>query len=92
MLEGTNAIPFQWAMLESDDYQTYIANLRAVGCPEPVLRDLIAAELKELYVVQDRSGSSGLAFWAHGEQRQRETREPVHTQQGGIHLTRGRMS
>jgi hypothetical protein len=36
-------------MIESDDYAVYVANLRAVGCPEPILRDMIVAELETLY-------------------------------------------
>jgi hypothetical protein len=39
----------RWNELESKDYPTYVANLRKVGCPEPVLRRIIGAELKELY-------------------------------------------
>jgi hypothetical protein len=36
-------------MLESDDYHNYISNLRAVGCPEGVIRDIIVADLDDLY-------------------------------------------
>ena len=31
---------FVWSQIESDDYATYIANLRRIGCPEPTVRDL----------------------------------------------------
>lgn len=41
--------PFHWSEIESDDYRQYIANLRAIGCPEPVIRDLIAADLTQLF-------------------------------------------
>ena len=41
--------PLRWSELESKDYQTYVANLRKAGCPEPVLRRIIGAELRELY-------------------------------------------
>jgi hypothetical protein len=40
--------PLRWNELESEDYPTYVANLRKAGCPEPVLRRIIGAELKEL--------------------------------------------
>lgn len=46
---ATSAPPFRWSEIESDDYRQYIANLRAVGCPEPVIRDLIAADLTQFY-------------------------------------------
>ena len=41
--------PLHWNELESEDYPTYVANLRKAGCPEVVLRRIISAELKELY-------------------------------------------
>lgn len=41
--------PLRWNELESKDYPTYVANLRQAGCPEPVLRRIIAGELKELH-------------------------------------------
>lgn len=37
--------PFRWSQLESADYPTYVANLRAIGCPEQTLRDIISADL-----------------------------------------------
>src|SRR6516225_2853916 len=40
---------FRWASLESSDYPTYIANLRAIGCPEQTIRDIISADVKSLY-------------------------------------------
>ena len=38
----------QWAQLESEDYRTYIKRLRAIGCPEQTIRDLIIADLDKL--------------------------------------------
>src|SRR3989442_340408 len=38
-----------WRTVESDDYKKYIANLRAVGCPEKTVRDVIIADVNELY-------------------------------------------
>jgi hypothetical protein len=40
---------FTWAEVESDDYPTYIANLRRIGCPEKTIRDIIVADVGELY-------------------------------------------
>lgn len=37
--------PFRWSQLESPDYPTYVANLRAIGCPEQTLRDIISADV-----------------------------------------------
>jgi len=32
------APPIDWQMVESEDYKKYIANLRAIGCPEETIR------------------------------------------------------
>jgi LysM repeat protein len=40
---------FTWRDLESGDYATYIANLRGVGCPEQTIRDIIIADVNDLY-------------------------------------------
>lgn len=46
---STAPASLRWRDLESADYPTYIANLRKAGCPEPVLRRIIGADLRELY-------------------------------------------
>jgi hypothetical protein len=40
---------FRWSQLESTDYKIYIANLRGIGCPEQTIRDLIVADVHNLY-------------------------------------------
>jgi hypothetical protein len=40
---------FHWSEVESPDYQVYVANLRAIGCPERTIRDLIVADVNELF-------------------------------------------
>jgi len=40
---------FEWSMLESEDYVTYIQNLRAVGCPEETVRDIIVADVDKIF-------------------------------------------
>ncbi len=40
---------FHWSQIESDNYETYIRNLRSIGCPQSTLRDIIAADLNELF-------------------------------------------
>ncbi len=47
--------PFLWSAIESADYRQYIANLRAVGCPEQTIRDIVATELCALY--RQRAGA-----------------------------------
>ena len=41
--------PFRWAEIESADYRQYVANLRTVGCPEPVIRHIVIADLNQLH-------------------------------------------
>jgi len=40
---------FSWGEIESDDYPVYIANLRRIGCPEATIRDIIVADVNQLY-------------------------------------------
>src|ERR1051325_11206357 len=42
--------PFRWSMIESEDYAVYIDNLRAIGCPDSTLRDIIYADVSEMFV------------------------------------------
>jgi len=40
---------FTWSEVESADYEKYIINLREIGCPEPTIRDIIVADVNQLY-------------------------------------------
>src|SRR5947207_14509939 len=40
---------FTWAEIESADYPTFIANLRAIGCPESTIRDIIVADVNQQF-------------------------------------------
>lgn len=40
---------FTWAEVESPDYAAYIKNLRDIGCPEATLRDIIVADVNQLF-------------------------------------------
>jgi hypothetical protein len=40
---------FNWSELESENYRTYITNLRRIGCPEQTIRDIITADVASLY-------------------------------------------
>lgn len=48
------APPFHWSELESSSYPDYIAKLRAAGCPESVIRDVITADLAQVYAARAR--------------------------------------
>jgi hypothetical protein len=49
---------FSWRMIESDDYRRYLANLRKVECPEYLVRDILVADLDDLYATRKRSGNN----------------------------------
>ncbi len=44
--------PFHWAQLESSDYRVYLANLRGIGCPETTVRDILIADVDDLFSVR----------------------------------------
>jgi tRNA U38,U39,U40 pseudouridine synthase TruA len=62
----------QWSQLESSDYRQYIANLRAVGCPEATVRDIIITDVMRLYAARrGKFYQNGRAFkyWETDEKR-----------------------
>jgi len=46
---------FVWGQIESSDYRVFISNLREIGCPEPTIRDIIVAEVDQIFA-RRRSG------------------------------------
>ena len=43
---------FHWSEVESSDYRKYIANLRAINCPEATIKDIILTDILKLYAAQ----------------------------------------
>ena len=43
---ATFAGRINWASIESTTYHTYINNLRAIGCPEETVRDIIITDIQ----------------------------------------------
>jgi hypothetical protein len=48
----TNAVPFDWRQVESEDYKQYIANLRIIGCPEKTIKEIILADVNDLFAAR----------------------------------------
>jgi len=44
------AAPFDWSQVESEDFSIYAENLRGIGCPEETVRDILTAEINDLFV------------------------------------------
>lgn len=42
-------LSFNWSEIESPDYPTYIGNLRRIGCPEKTIRDIVVADVNEVF-------------------------------------------
>lgn len=70
-LPVTNATPspatpgaFSWRSIESREYRQYIANLRNIGCPEQTVRDIIIADVANLYAAKKRSLAQARPYWS----------------------------
>ena len=66
---STSVRTFNWESVESADYRQYIANLRSVGCPDKTIRDIILADVTELYDQRKklvRAGGKKFEYWKPG--------------------------
>ena len=65
--------PFTWHRVETEDYPRYVANLRAIGCPEETVQDIIYSEVTKLYAEKMRALSrqyrtaSAAEYWKSDE-------------------------
>jgi len=63
-----------WRLIASADYRQYIANLRAVNCPEWLIRDIIVADIDDLYRQKSRTDPVYFAPWQGADQRRQAAR------------------
>jgi hypothetical protein len=66
----TNA--FKWDQVETADYRQYIANLRAIGCPEVTIKDIVLTDVMRLYAQrrgQYYHNGRDFKFWETDEKR-----------------------
>jgi len=59
-----------WRAVESEDYKRYIANLQAIGCPEKTIRDIIIADINELYrqrFLAEFPMTNRIEYWVGGD-------------------------
>lgn len=66
----TNA--FHWQQLEATNYDEFVSNLRAVGCPPRTIRDIIFADAVRRYADLQVLAPEPASFWLAGKAR-RET-------------------
>ena len=48
----TSVTPFHWDQVVSSDFFAYRDNLRAVGCPDRTLRDILLSEVNRTYAAR----------------------------------------
>jgi hypothetical protein len=63
-------VAFDWQQVEATDYPTYIANLRAIRCPEQTVRDIVKADVANLFAQQRQglSNSPASGRWSPAEE------------------------
>jgi len=66
--------PFHWSQLEStNDYRVYVANLRAIGCPEPTVQDIVRGDAWRGFSFQRQQlglDGSGTGKWSRLQEAQ----------------------
>ena len=61
---------FHWSQVESPHYERYMANLRAVGCPEKTIRDILVRDIEKTYALRMAKRPGPTNFWACGPERE----------------------
>ena len=62
---------FHWAQIESEDYRSYIARLRSIGCPDQTIVDIIIADLDKVLAPRVSMASGhrkNLQYWQSEEE------------------------
>lgn len=75
---------FNWWQLESEDFSTYIANLRAVGCPEQTVRSIVTAEVAAQFEEERQAIASRPATTEAARQQQRQLLDRLPREQQAV--------
>ena len=85
LLAALASLPLNWSAIESTNYISYINNLRAFGCPEETIRDIIITDVAKNYArrrAEIRARVGGYRFWQTSDTGEMgETIEPAIQQQ-----------
>ena len=59
------AEPFNWQSVEATDYRMFIENLRALGCPDLTIFDIVSSEIDEMFNAKVKELVDGVTgnFW-----------------------------
>jgi len=63
-----------WSLIESTDYRQYIANLRAVECPDWLVRDIVVADIDDLYEQKTKTDPVYFSPWQGEAERSKASR------------------
>ena len=66
---------FSWSKVEAEDFEQLAANLRAIGCPEKTVRDIVIARGRRAFEKLSKEAEPKLPFWTAGLRRTRATEE-----------------
>jgi len=66
--ESNQVVALTWQSIGAKDYKAYVANLRAVACPEETLRDIIIADINKLFARRwrDANPTRDYKYWRYG--------------------------
>lgn len=78
-VEQPAAPRFDWSLVEAEEYEVYMANLRRLELPEWLIREMILADLQRHYRLQAaKEVKSGTAHWmTHREWRELQKQNAV---------------
>jgi hypothetical protein len=68
------AAVFHWRMIESKNVRQYVANLRRIGCPEKILRDLVLAEVDRHFKPKLEFNQLSYQPWQGADRREADRR------------------
>jgi hypothetical protein len=66
---------FSWSRVEADDFEQLALNLRAIGCPEKTVREVVIARARRLLEKVSKEAELKLPFWTAGVRRARAQHE-----------------
>jgi len=74
----TNFVPIratglEWRTVQSGNFDEFMANLRAMGCPERTIRQIIVAQVEREYARRKATLPDAPGFWSAGPARTRAT-------------------
>lgn len=69
--QGPGSVSFRWSEVEASDYAQFAANLRAIGCPEQTIRDILIGRLHRDYAPRMQAiwKPEPVAYWKPGKQQ-----------------------